>query len=152
MGRGSAGSQGSKGKSVQVQELEPKSQTSTLMLSLHCHLPHSQLCAPSTNCQDLWGWGTLSLQGCLCSSRHRLSEQGLWFCSSHLSLECTRCLAAAFRPWAGNGWDPAQHKPTQGQCAPLQWPCRTMMQKPWSSKNIISLTNSGTCLQKKFNS
>ena len=35
--------------------IQPKSQTSTLTLSLHHLKPHSQSCAPSTNSRQLWG-------------------------------------------------------------------------------------------------
>ena len=107
--------------------IQPKSQTSTLTLSLHHLKPHSQSCAPSTNSQQLWGGGTSGGQGCRHISRRRLSVQGSWSGSSSWSLELTRHLAAAFRPWGGEGGAPVQSKTTQEGCTSWQWSCRRVV-------------------------
>ena len=100
--------------------IQPKSQTSTLTLSLHHCRPCSQSCTPSTNCWRLWGWGTHSRRWCRRCSGRRLSAQGHWSGSSSRSLEHTKCFAAALRPWGGEGGAPEQRRLTQGGCASLQ--------------------------------
>ena len=47
-------------------------------------------------------------------SGQRLSAQGHRSGSSLRSLDSTRRLAAAFRPWAGEGGAPSHSKPTEG--------------------------------------
>ena len=89
-----------------TRRFEPKSQASTLTLSLHRRRPRRQSCAPRIDCRRLW---------------RRLSAQGRRSGSSRRSLDCTRSLASAIRPWAGEGGAPAHSKPIQGDCASLQW-------------------------------
>ena len=103
-----------------ILSIQPKSQTSTLSLSLHRGRPHRQFCAFSTNCRRLWGWGTRSQRGCRRHSWRQLSAQGSWSCSSRRSLERTRHLAAAQRSIGNDHGAPAQSKLTQGDCASLQ--------------------------------